>query len=217
MDAVALLREARACGLTVTADGDQLVVTGPKSAADVVRKLADNKPAVLAELRSSTDVSALSAVGRFPENPGKEAKPADADKQNEPPHACQTCGSALGWRTEDGRVACAACEQKPPTADMLVLVDTDAGPIWRRHDDERPVDVQRIDGPDPWDEAIPWEESTPSCPTCKSAEGWVDARDQWHCWKCCPPFRTEKLLNDRERLLRAAWRRTTRRQGGQER
>lgn len=216
MDAVALLREAKACGLTVTADGDQLVVTGPKTAAAVVRKLADNKLAVLAALASSTDVSALSAVGRFDENSADNAKPADADKSNDPPAPCRRCGSALGWRTADGHVACAECEPTPDAAEMLVLVNTDAGPIWRRYDDICPVDVKPIDGSDPWDEALPWDDSTPSCPKCKSAEGWTDALDRWHCWKCTPPFRTEKLLNDRERILRAAWRRTTRGHGGHE-
>jgi predicted Zn-ribbon and HTH transcriptional regulator len=135
----------------------------------------------------------------------------------QPPAACKRCGCALGWRTADGRVACAQCKLKPPTAEMLILVDTEDGPGWRRYDDERPVDVQLVKGPDPWDEAVPWDDSTPSCPKCKSAEGWTDALDRWHCWKCEPPFRTEKLLNDRERILREAWQRSRRRPGGKER
>jgi hypothetical protein len=216
MDVVALLREAHSSGLSVSVDGDRLVVTGPKSAADVVRKLADNKSAVLAALRASTDLSAVSAVGGTPRNAEENASCADADKQVGLRAPCRRCGCCIGWRAGE-RVACWSCEPPPPEAEKLVLVDTDAGPVWRRYDDERPVDVQPIEGPDPWDEALPWDDSTPSCPKCKSAEGWIDALDRWHCWKCTPPFRTEKLLNDRERILREAWRRSRRRPGGKER
>jgi hypothetical protein len=147
----------------------------------------------------------------------RAAKPELIQALRSWPTPCRRCGCALGWKTADGHIACAQCEPKPPAAEMLVLVDTDAGPIWRRYDDERPVDVQTVDGPDPWDEALPWDDSTPSCPKCKSAEGWTDALDRWHCWKCEPPFRTEKLLNDRERILREAWQRSRRRPGGKER
>lgn len=206
MDAVALLREARACGLTVTADGDQLVVTGPKNAANVVRKLADNKPAVLAALRSPTDLSALSAVGKFLENAAKGGNVADADKQIEPPQACKACGGCIGWYS-GRRVACWSCEPPPAGVEKLLLVDSESGPAWRRYDDERPAGVQPIDGLDPWEAALPWDESTPSCPTCKSAEGWLDALDRWHCLNCTPPLRAEKLLRDRERILQDAWRR----------
>jgi hypothetical protein len=50
MEVVALIRTARKAGLTITAEGDTLVVRGPKSAAPVVRQLADVKAEVLAAL-----------------------------------------------------------------------------------------------------------------------------------------------------------------------
>jgi hypothetical protein len=187
MTAIELVAKLTARGVKLTLDGDDVVIDAP--------------PNVL----NDEIVQAIRA-----------AKPELVRALRSQPTSCRRCGCALGWRTTDGRVACAECEPKPPAADMLVLVDTNAGPVWRRYDDERPVNVQPVDGPDPWDEAIPWGDTTPTCPKCNSAEGWVDALDHWHCWKCTPPFRTEKLLNDRERLLRTAWRKSRRRQGGRE-
>ncbi|MBI4235862.1 MAG: hypothetical protein HY688_00705, partial [Chloroflexi bacterium] len=51
MDAVIILRQAEAAGLTVLADGGQLVVRGPKSAAPVVEQLGLHKTELLAYLR----------------------------------------------------------------------------------------------------------------------------------------------------------------------
>lgn len=187
MKATELMARLTARGVKLTLDGDDVVVDGP--------------PNVL----NDEIVQAI-----------RTAKPELVEVLRSRPTSCRRCGCALGWRTAEGHIACAECKPKPPTADMLVLVDTDAGPIWRPFDDERPVEVRQIDDPDPWDEAQPWDGSTPYCPKCKSAEGWTDVLDGWHCWKCSPPFRTEKVLNDRERILRAAWRKAKRRQGGHE-
>lgn len=213
MDFMKLISEANAAGLSVRADGDKLVVRGPRSAEAIVQRLMAHKEEVLAIVRTTCHLSpkppSSSKIAGVPETTHRVHPAAEVG-------ACKLCGCALGWQTEDGRIACAECEPKPPAADMLVLVDTDAGPVWRRFDDERSVEFRQVDGPDPWEAAMPWDAMTPSCPTCKSAEGWTDALDHWHCWKCRPPFRTEKLLNDRERLLRTAWRKAKRRQGGPE-
>jgi len=50
MDGLALLDEARAVGLTVTADGDRLVIRGPRTAAAIADRLVGAKPAVIAAL-----------------------------------------------------------------------------------------------------------------------------------------------------------------------
>ncbi len=50
MDAVTLLTRARAAGLSVTADGDRLVVRGPKDCAPIAEELLANKAEVMALL-----------------------------------------------------------------------------------------------------------------------------------------------------------------------
>src|SRR4051812_32048054 len=56
MDSVAtLLDEARTAGLTVRADGDQLVIRGPRAAAGIVHALIAQKSVVLAALAGQTD------------------------------------------------------------------------------------------------------------------------------------------------------------------
>jgi hypothetical protein len=50
MDGVTLLREARAAGLSVAAEGDKLVIRGPRRAEPVARLLLAHKPDVLAAL-----------------------------------------------------------------------------------------------------------------------------------------------------------------------
>jgi hypothetical protein len=50
MDEVMLLRRARESGLTVPAEGDKLVIRGPKRAEPVARLLIENKPKVIAAL-----------------------------------------------------------------------------------------------------------------------------------------------------------------------
>ncbi|MGI8927595.1 MAG: hypothetical protein ACR2HN_13270 [Tepidiformaceae bacterium] len=50
MDALTLLHRARAAGLSVARDGDQLVVRGPRTLAELAGQLLDRKPEVLALL-----------------------------------------------------------------------------------------------------------------------------------------------------------------------
>lgn len=47
---MSLLRDARAAGLTITSDGDRLLVRGPRQAEPLARALGANKAAVLAAL-----------------------------------------------------------------------------------------------------------------------------------------------------------------------
>ena len=52
MDGLTLLRRAQEAGLAVQAEGDKLVIRGPKGAEPVARLLLDHKPEVLAVLLS---------------------------------------------------------------------------------------------------------------------------------------------------------------------
>jgi hypothetical protein len=53
MDVLILLTVARDAGLTVTADGDRLVMRGPRAAEHLVHALAARKAEVMAALRST--------------------------------------------------------------------------------------------------------------------------------------------------------------------
>ena len=50
MDGMTLLREARSAGLSVWAEGDRLVIRGPRRAEPVVRVLIAHKPDVMTAL-----------------------------------------------------------------------------------------------------------------------------------------------------------------------
>jgi hypothetical protein len=59
MDGLALLGEAHAAGLHLTADGDKLVITGPKCAHAVAKKIIAAKPVVMSLLwRQQEDIFA---------------------------------------------------------------------------------------------------------------------------------------------------------------
>jgi hypothetical protein len=83
-DVTALLQEARAAGLKVEADGDRLLVRGPKAAELVALKLGAHKPAILAALAS----------GRWPA-PEPPAPTADPDAFGPPLAAA---GVAVGFK-----------------------------------------------------------------------------------------------------------------------
>lgn len=119
------------------------------------------------------------------------------------PAPCSACGCSFGWKTSSGRVACCACEPPPDRTPRIILADYPDNSRWE------PELVQTDDSTDlaDWDDGIRWDDKTRSCPTCGSVAHWIDGRDGWHCLKCTPPLRAEKLLHDREQMLRDAWRR----------
>lgn len=57
MDGMTLLKNARAAGLRVTADGDRLVVRGPRSEEPVAAQLLANKQLVMTALRAGIGVA----------------------------------------------------------------------------------------------------------------------------------------------------------------
>jgi hypothetical protein len=74
MDGLTLLRRAREAGLAVKAEGDKLVIRGPKRAAPVARLLIDHKPDVLAAL--APGATAAPALSEPPAPPAPEPAPA---------------------------------------------------------------------------------------------------------------------------------------------
>jgi hypothetical protein len=82
MDGLTLLREARAAGLTIEADGQRLRIRGPRGAEPLVQQLVANKTAVLSALAVSQDLGV--------ERPGADeaafqaaAKPEPSDETDE--------------------------------------------------------------------------------------------------------------------------------------
>jgi hypothetical protein len=57
MDALTLLQQARAAGLTVLAQGDRLCIRGPRRAEALARQLLDHKVAVLAALATEAPIT----------------------------------------------------------------------------------------------------------------------------------------------------------------
>ena len=55
MDGLTLIEQAKAAGLTVRADGDKLIVCGPKRLESLAKRLIDNKPLVMAALAARPD------------------------------------------------------------------------------------------------------------------------------------------------------------------
>jgi hypothetical protein len=59
----ALLDEAHACGLTVRAEADRLVIEGPRKAAATAERLLRHKPEVLAAIQPGPCPTCASAIG----------------------------------------------------------------------------------------------------------------------------------------------------------
>src|SRR5512136_2848221 len=109
MDGLALLSEATAAGLTVLADGDRLVVRGPRFAEPMARRLLEHKAAVLAALDAELAARFAGWVRRpdvhgrmvwqVPDQP--EAVPFEALPL--PGLPCPRCGSLEEWTDSLGR------------------------------------------------------------------------------------------------------------------
>lgn len=82
MDVMILLERAKSAGLTVEAQGDRLLVKGPKRAATIVQELGRQKTAVLAVLSAKSSPTATSSGGK-----------ADAGRKQEPAQTARQCAT----------------------------------------------------------------------------------------------------------------------------
>ena len=110
MDGLTLLSEGRAAGLTVIADGDRLVIRGPKSADAVARRLLAHKAVILALLAAGNG-------NTNPLNPERiescvDGGPCPWDEATEPGPACPVCGSLEKWWDILGGEHCQVCERE---------------------------------------------------------------------------------------------------------
>jgi len=99
MDGLTLLSEGRAAGLTVIADGERLVIRGPRSADAVARRLLTHKAVVL---------TALAAGNGNTNTETPEVVPFDDLPLPGP--ACPRCGSLEEWIDLLGGRHCGICE-----------------------------------------------------------------------------------------------------------
>jgi hypothetical protein len=108
VDGLMLLRQARQAGLRVGADGDRLVVEGPRRLESMARTLLAEKPEVLRALaREGTEVGWRVQVMR-PQVPAKGAIPLLVARPGGPwdQGRCCSCGDAL---EADERYRCGPC------------------------------------------------------------------------------------------------------------
>ena len=87
MGGIDLLAEAQSAGLAVKADGDRLVIEGPKGAAVVAQKLIQHKAEVMAVLAATTP-AATPQKPRPPEQaqsktPAKKLAPVETCRGDE--------------------------------------------------------------------------------------------------------------------------------------
>ena len=93
-----LLSEARAVGLVVLADGDRLVIRGPRAADAVARRLLEHKAEVM---------RALATPGASLDH---QDDPGDCDEFLDVLPPCLTCGSLDLWQTIAGNWRCQHCD-----------------------------------------------------------------------------------------------------------
>ncbi len=97
MDGLILLQEASAAGLTVLADGDRLVIRGPRSADAIARRLLAHKAAVIAALRRETSTPLVPQAPPSIASGPQVIEAAGSVNPNAPatnhPGACRRCGS----------------------------------------------------------------------------------------------------------------------------
>jgi hypothetical protein len=112
MDTLTLIAQARAAGLTLRADGDRLVVTGPRSAEALAMQLLDHKPTVLAVLTHDDAEVAWRVTAfrtRIPAHgPIWPPRLRDTPLTDTPGH-CTLCGDALPTDPEPRFPRCAPC------------------------------------------------------------------------------------------------------------
>jgi hypothetical protein len=124
----------------------------------------------------------------------------------QPPGTCRKCGCAIGWRLSDNeRVACAACHERPAGCAKLLFVDAAAGGsgAWCDYDTERSNHERRNDtGSAQATELASWEtaELVNPCPRCGALRIWRDGRERLRCARCSPPRTAARVLRAAARI-----------------
>jgi hypothetical protein len=124
MDGLMLLEEAKAVGLTVLADGQRLVIRGPRSSEDIAQRLLEHKAAVL-EAIAKDPLAGTIFGGKWIEKLNHEGKaywehPGTGHIEDiEPPDPCPKCNNLELWQNALGDWRCMLCD--PPTTSQRLL------------------------------------------------------------------------------------------------
>ncbi|HEY8601497.1 MAG TPA: hypothetical protein VIL85_23925 [Thermomicrobiales bacterium] len=120
MDGLTLLDQARAAGLTLSADGERLNVRGPRRAEPLVRALLAEKYAVLGLLaQDDPEVRWRAEAMRGQLRNGGPVPLLMARPGPFPRGTCVSCGETIATRALGPAYRCAACAR----AAWLVFVD----------------------------------------------------------------------------------------------
>src|SRR5688572_1000777 len=95
MDGMTLLAEARAAGLEVRADGDRLVVRGPRTQEGLARALLAHKPDVLTALQAVAERAAVMRMQLPRSGPVPFLTYRPAALATDTPGRCLSCGDGL--------------------------------------------------------------------------------------------------------------------------
>jgi hypothetical protein len=112
-----LLEAARAAGLTVMAEGDRLVVRGPKHAGKLALQLLNSKAEVMAAMARADTAPPGQPTGDTVEF-GDDVIAVWEDSPDVP-DPCPICGSVLRWWNLLGHDRCLICDP-PATASKLL-------------------------------------------------------------------------------------------------
>lgn len=120
MDGVALLLAAEVLALKVVADGDRLVVRGPKRLKPLADQILARKPEVMELLRSGSWRLPVVTYSSEPVRPG-------------PPKKCYGCGHVRWFTTSanGGKAwACGACHPPISPIENIIWWDGNEVPEW---------------------------------------------------------------------------------------
>ncbi len=126
MDGLTLLRQARAAGLTVTVNGNQLVVRGPRNAAATAKELLTHKPAVLEILNQRLGTSTDKLRDSSPLDGNSSVSVTSVESRNEVVREWAKQRTAA-WRR--------SAEWYERTADLVRVCAPEAAAEWLRDAD----------------------------------------------------------------------------------
>jgi hypothetical protein len=124
MDGLMLMEEAKAAGLTVQADGQRLIIRGPISGEEIVRRLLEHKSDVL-KVITKDPLAGTIFEGKWIEKLNPEGvlyweRPSVKHLEViDPPGLCPKCNGLELWQNILGNWRCMKCE--PPATAMRLL------------------------------------------------------------------------------------------------
>jgi hypothetical protein len=115
MDGLMLLEQAKAVGLTVLAEGQRLVIRGPRSSENIAQRLLEHKAAVL-EAIAKDPLAGTIFEGKWIEKMNQdgslcwERPGVEHFEVIDPPDPCPKCNSLELWQNVLGDWRCMICE-----------------------------------------------------------------------------------------------------------